>query len=438
MYRLLTAASPTWRDVWPGAVAAGIAFSVLQYFGSGIVQAHHRQRRRHVRSVRPGARARHLARLPGHLGPDGCRTQRRARAPSHGSVGATLNRHNPVCVGISETHLSEFPTQTGRDTDAGAGATWRILQGMTVDTGGGSSTTILRSEMSWCCSVGSRRWRQAPSTPPRPVSTPSTANSRSSSSSSPRSSSGSGSGPCVRLEPRRGVGRRGRQRRRDRADGSTRASPASRGSRASRYARRPSSPTRPAPCSPPSPSSPPTRERSSRPNAVSSAAWSSPPPPWACSPCGRCSPPARTSTPTTPRRPTGTPTAPRRSRRRLPHAARPQQPPPPRAHGAAERRPRHCCSHDTGAAHEHTADEAASSDGQVHIIDPAAAAGRRARRPGVAPPVGPDPADRSVGCPRRHDRTATPGHQARARHAGRSPPLRRSRRRHRRGLFVDR
>ena len=38
MYRLLTAASPTWRDVWPGAVAAGIAFSVLQYFGSGIVR----------------------------------------------------------------------------------------------------------------------------------------------------------------------------------------------------------------------------------------------------------------------------------------------------------------------------------------------------------------------------------------------------------------
>jgi membrane protein len=38
MYRYLTAASPTWRDVWPGAVAAGIAFSVLQYFGSGIVR----------------------------------------------------------------------------------------------------------------------------------------------------------------------------------------------------------------------------------------------------------------------------------------------------------------------------------------------------------------------------------------------------------------
>ena len=37
IYRFLTAASPTWSDVWPGAIAAGIAFSVLQYFGSGIV-----------------------------------------------------------------------------------------------------------------------------------------------------------------------------------------------------------------------------------------------------------------------------------------------------------------------------------------------------------------------------------------------------------------
>ena len=63
---------------------------------------------------------------------------------------------------------------------------------------------------------------------------------------------------------------------------------------------------------------------------------------------------------------------------------------------------------------------------------------RRARRPGVAPPVGPDPAGRPVGCPRRHDRTATPSHEARGRHAGRAPPLRRSRRRHRRGLLVDR
>ncbi len=37
IYRFLTAASPTWSDVWPGAIAAGVAFSVLQYFGSGIV-----------------------------------------------------------------------------------------------------------------------------------------------------------------------------------------------------------------------------------------------------------------------------------------------------------------------------------------------------------------------------------------------------------------
>jgi membrane protein len=38
MYRYLTAAPTTWAVVWPGAVAAGIAFSLLQYFGSGIVK----------------------------------------------------------------------------------------------------------------------------------------------------------------------------------------------------------------------------------------------------------------------------------------------------------------------------------------------------------------------------------------------------------------
>jgi uncharacterized BrkB/YihY/UPF0761 family membrane protein len=37
MYRYLTAATTTWSDVWPGAVGAGIAFSVLQYFGTAIV-----------------------------------------------------------------------------------------------------------------------------------------------------------------------------------------------------------------------------------------------------------------------------------------------------------------------------------------------------------------------------------------------------------------
>jgi uncharacterized BrkB/YihY/UPF0761 family membrane protein len=36
MYRFLTAASTTWGDVWPGAIAAGISFSVLQYFGTAI------------------------------------------------------------------------------------------------------------------------------------------------------------------------------------------------------------------------------------------------------------------------------------------------------------------------------------------------------------------------------------------------------------------
>ena len=38
MFRYLTAAEPTWRDVWPGAVIAGLLYSVLQYFGTGIVR----------------------------------------------------------------------------------------------------------------------------------------------------------------------------------------------------------------------------------------------------------------------------------------------------------------------------------------------------------------------------------------------------------------
>jgi membrane protein len=37
MYRYLTAATTTWGDVWPGAVGAGIAFALLQYFGTAIV-----------------------------------------------------------------------------------------------------------------------------------------------------------------------------------------------------------------------------------------------------------------------------------------------------------------------------------------------------------------------------------------------------------------
>ena len=38
MFRYLTAAEPTWRDVWPGAVVAGLVYSALQYFGTGIVR----------------------------------------------------------------------------------------------------------------------------------------------------------------------------------------------------------------------------------------------------------------------------------------------------------------------------------------------------------------------------------------------------------------
>jgi len=39
MFRFLTSASPTWRDVWPGAITAGLAFSVLQRVGPGLVQS---------------------------------------------------------------------------------------------------------------------------------------------------------------------------------------------------------------------------------------------------------------------------------------------------------------------------------------------------------------------------------------------------------------
>ena len=37
MYRYLTSAHPTWRDVWPGAIGAGIAFTLLHQFGTLIV-----------------------------------------------------------------------------------------------------------------------------------------------------------------------------------------------------------------------------------------------------------------------------------------------------------------------------------------------------------------------------------------------------------------
>jgi membrane protein len=38
MYRFLTSAPVRWRDVWPGAVFAGIVFTGLQHFGTLIVQ----------------------------------------------------------------------------------------------------------------------------------------------------------------------------------------------------------------------------------------------------------------------------------------------------------------------------------------------------------------------------------------------------------------
>ena len=38
MYRFLTSADPTWTDVWPGAIMAGLIFSVLHYFGPRLIE----------------------------------------------------------------------------------------------------------------------------------------------------------------------------------------------------------------------------------------------------------------------------------------------------------------------------------------------------------------------------------------------------------------
>ncbi len=37
MYRHLTSVRPAWRDVWPGAIGAGIAYTLIQHFGTNIV-----------------------------------------------------------------------------------------------------------------------------------------------------------------------------------------------------------------------------------------------------------------------------------------------------------------------------------------------------------------------------------------------------------------
>jgi uncharacterized BrkB/YihY/UPF0761 family membrane protein len=38
MFRFLTSATPSWGDVWPGAIMAGVIFSILQRLGPTIVQ----------------------------------------------------------------------------------------------------------------------------------------------------------------------------------------------------------------------------------------------------------------------------------------------------------------------------------------------------------------------------------------------------------------
>lgn len=38
MYRFLTSYTPTWSDVWPGAIIAGVIFTILQQFGPRLVK----------------------------------------------------------------------------------------------------------------------------------------------------------------------------------------------------------------------------------------------------------------------------------------------------------------------------------------------------------------------------------------------------------------
>ena len=37
MYRYLTSADPTWRDVWPGAILAGVIYGVLQHYATALI-----------------------------------------------------------------------------------------------------------------------------------------------------------------------------------------------------------------------------------------------------------------------------------------------------------------------------------------------------------------------------------------------------------------
>lgn len=39
MYRFLTSATPTWHEVWPGAIPAGIVLTLLQIFGTALVKS---------------------------------------------------------------------------------------------------------------------------------------------------------------------------------------------------------------------------------------------------------------------------------------------------------------------------------------------------------------------------------------------------------------
>ncbi len=88
MFKYLVSASLPWRTVWPGAIVGGLAYTLLQQFGTMIVQRITEQCRRHLRPVRSGPRSRDVAEPPGHRHAHELRVQRalaRRRATSQAS-----------------------------------------------------------------------------------------------------------------------------------------------------------------------------------------------------------------------------------------------------------------------------------------------------------------------------------------------------------------
>ena len=89
MYRFLTAASPDLDRRVAGVAVGGHRLQSAAVLRRRDREADHRQRRRHLRAVRPRAGPGHLARFPRHLRPDERRTECSHRATSPGRRSRT-------------------------------------------------------------------------------------------------------------------------------------------------------------------------------------------------------------------------------------------------------------------------------------------------------------------------------------------------------------